>query len=89
MFWDGVKTYAPLTNYYVPPFGYYNPAGYYSTMYDINYYDGYGYNFYYGDTGYYEYSCQDVGYGTNGFVDLMWTLTSILVMAGASAFYYS
>ena len=35
---------------------YYDPIGYYSQTYKLNYYNGYGYNFYYGEYAYYEKS---------------------------------
>ena len=54
-YYSNGKTYSPLYVYYRPA-NYYNAAGFYSTVYLMNYYDGYGYNFYYGTYGYYEYS---------------------------------
>ena len=35
---------------------YYDPIGYYSHKYKLEYYNGYGYNFYYGEYEYYEKS---------------------------------
>ena len=48
-------SYKPIFMYYLPV-NYYDPIGYYSDEYQLNYYNGYGYNFYYGEYKYYEKS---------------------------------
>lgn len=51
-----MKTFAPLTVYFLPVGLPENKEGYYSETYKKIYYDWYGYNFYTGKTGYYETS---------------------------------
>ena len=46
------RTFVAFHVYYLP-LNYYDPIGYYSTLYKQTYYDGYGYNFYYGEYAYY------------------------------------
>ena len=61
----GGRSHAVLYVYYLPP-NYYNPIGYYSSLYGKTYYNGYGYNFYYGKYGYYQNSPNEVYVSSSG-----------------------
>ena len=58
-YWNATasRTYEMLTEYYLPPYGYYqggyNDTGYKSYRYGERYWNGYGYNFYFEQYAYY------------------------------------
>ena len=71
----------PLYKYYLPP-NYYNPVGYYSSLYLMVYYNGYGFNFYYGEYSYYEKSPTDLNIGEDLVIDII--LVTMLIGVGLS-----
>jgi len=89
LYWDGYKTYSPLSKYYIPPSGYYAFDGYYSDTYQLEYYDGYGYNFYSGKYGYYEYSCEPVNYAAYSISDYIWSTLALVIGSAASFLYWN
>merc|ERR1719352_260422 len=61
----GGRTNMVLVHYYLPPYGYYQTGGYYSSYCNKLYYNGYGWNFY-TQTGNYYGGCGCGGCGTSG-----------------------